>query len=120
MIELGAVSVPCRGRVQRTQYLIPSTQYLVPSTRYSIRNANFRILLLAAAVASVLLDAATAQQSAPNLTAGTRLAPKAFRAAAAKVQPSIVKIEGFGGVAAGADVGGYQAPGDGPTTGLII
>jgi serine protease Do len=48
------------------------------------------------------------------------LAPKAFRAAAAKVQPSLVRIEGFGGLAAGVAGGGYQAPGEGPTTGLVL
>jgi serine protease Do len=51
---------------------------------------------------------------------GTLLAPKAFRAAAAKVQPSLVRIEGFGGIAPGAGGGGYQAPGEGPTTGTIV
>jgi serine protease Do len=51
---------------------------------------------------------------------GTLLAPKAFRSAAAKVQPSLVRIEGFGGIAPGGDGGGYQPPGEGPTTGLVI
>ena len=36
-----------------------------------------------------------------------------------KVRPSIVRIEGFGGVAS-AKSGGYAAPGEGPTTGLVI
>ncbi len=31
-----------------------------------------------------------------------------------------MRIEGFGGIAAGVDGGGYQAPGEGPTTGLVI
>jgi serine protease Do len=61
-----------------------------------------------------------AQESAPSLTRGSLLAPKAFRAAAAKVQPSLVRIEGFGGLAAGVAGGGYQAPGEGPTTGLVL
>jgi serine protease Do len=61
-----------------------------------------------------------AQDSPTSLTRGTLLAPKAFRAAAAKVQPSLVRIEGFGGLAAGVAGGGYQAPGEGPTTGLIL
>ncbi|MDX1946261.1 MAG: trypsin-like peptidase domain-containing protein [Pirellulaceae bacterium] len=56
----------------------------------------------------------------PSLVQGTLLAPKAFRAAAAKVQPAVVRIEGFGGIAAGADGGGYQAPGEGPTTGVVL
>ena len=55
-----------------------------------------------------------------SLVRGTLLAPKAFRAAAAKIHPSMVRIEGFGGIASGVDGGGYQAPGAGPTTGLII
>ncbi|HEX5105758.1 MAG TPA: S1C family serine protease [Pirellulaceae bacterium] len=61
-----------------------------------------------------------AQESHSPLSRGTLLAPKAFRAAAAKVQPSVVRIEGFGGLTAGAVGGGYQAPGEGPTTGLIL
>jgi serine protease Do len=36
------------------------------------------------------------------------------------VQPSLVRIEGFGGIAAGVDGGGYQAPGEGPTTGVVL
>src|SRR5262249_6864157 len=62
---------------------------------------------------------ATAQDAAPP-SEGILLAPKAFRVAAAKVQPSLVRIEGFGGIAAGSDGGGYQQPGEGPTTGLVI
>src|SRR5438105_11549675 len=72
------------------------------------------------AIAFAYLLSALSLQAGFAQDAGPLLAPKAFRAAAANVQPSIVKIEGFGGVAAGADGGGYQAPGDGPTTGLII
>jgi serine protease Do len=52
-------------------------------------------------------------------SAGILIAPKAFRAAAAQVQPSLVRIEGFGGTMA-RPAGGYPAPGEGPTTGLII
>jgi serine protease Do len=73
------------------------------------------IVSLAMASAGTLLA-----QDAPNLARGVLLAPKAFRAAAAKVQPSLVRIEGFGGVAADALGGGYQAPGEGPTTGVVI
>jgi serine protease Do len=54
------------------------------------------------------------------LVRGTLLAPKAFRAAAARVQPGLVRIEGLGGIAPGVDGGGYQAPGEGPTTGVVI
>ncbi|MEX2177030.1 MAG: trypsin-like peptidase domain-containing protein [Pirellulaceae bacterium] len=62
----------------------------------------------------------TAEEPAPALFRGTLLAPKAFRVAAAKVQPALVRIDGFGGIAAGVDGGGYQGPGEGPTTGLVI
>jgi len=62
---------------------------------------------------------ASSQESA-SPSRGTLLAPKAFRAAAARVQPSLVRIEGFGGIAPGAGGGGYQAPGEGPTTGIIV
>ncbi len=86
-----------------------STQYLVPSTWYAV-------LLLAIQIHS----SALADDPAPSPIRGTLLAPKAFRAAAAKVEPSLVRIEGFGGIAAGVDGGGYQAPGEGPTTGLVI
>jgi serine protease Do len=68
---------------------------------------------------SLMVGAVSAQDPTSRMAAGTQLAPKAFRAVAARVQPSLVRIEGFGGIAAGAD-GGYQPPGQGPTTGLII
>jgi serine protease Do len=60
-----------------------------------------------------------------DITAGYRLAPKAFRLAAERVTPSIVSIETFGGLApSGAarpgTTGGLRRPGDGPTTGLIV
>jgi serine protease Do len=83
----------------RTKYLVLSTQYLV------------------LALAAIVLAGAPVVGREPN---GTFLAPKAFRAAAAKVQPSLVRIEGFGGIAAGVDGGGYQAPGEGPTTGVVL
>ena len=55
------------------------------------------------------------------LLRGTLLAPKAFRGAAKKVQPTLVTIEGFGGLAAGSgQTKGIHAPGEGPTTGLVI
>ena len=76
--------------------------------------------LTAALCVLVLARPCVAQESAAPLTRGTLLAPKAFRVAAAKVQPSLVRIEGFGGLAAGVAGGGYQAPGEGPTTGLVL
>jgi serine protease Do len=63
-------------------------------------------------------DAAAEQKT---LLRGTLLAPKAFRAAANKIQASMVTIEGFGGLAPGSgQTKGIHAPGEGPTTGLII
>lgn len=59
-----------------------------------------------------------------NARLGDLLAPKAFRAAAARVLPSMVAIESFGGVAgAGTKRGrmaGIRLPGEGPTTGVIV
>lgn len=52
------------------------------------------------------------------LRRGTLLTPQAFRAAAQKAQRSLVSIEGLGGAPHGA--GGGQAPGGGPTTGIIL
>lgn len=63
-------------------------------------------------------DAAAEQKM---LLRGTLLAPRAFRAAAQKIQASMVTIEGFGGLAPGSgQTKGIHAPGEGPTTGLII
>jgi serine protease Do len=61
------------------------------------------------------------EPSTSEIIRGTLLAPKAFRAAADKVLPSLVTIEGFGGLAAGSGIGkGIHAPGEGPTTGVVI
>ena len=74
-------------------------------------------------LATMVVAAAAAGQepSASETLRGTLLAPKAFRAAGEKVLPSLVTIEGFGGLAAGSGIGkGIHAPGEGPTTGLVI
>jgi serine protease Do len=63
-------------------------------------------------------DATKAQEL--KIAQGTLLAPKAFRAAAKKVLPSLVTIEGIGGLATGVSAAGIQAPGEGPTTGVIL
>lgn len=55
-----------------------------------------------------------------KIAQGTLLAPKAFRMAARKVLPSLVTIEGIGGLASGVSAAGIQAPGEGPTSGVII
>jgi serine protease Do len=108
--------------VYRTAGSVLCAQYPVLSTRYSVLNCPIPL-----AVSTFrrghrrrpFLIAITASAQSPG-PAGTLLAPKAFRTAAAKVQPSIVRIEGFGGIAPGAGGGGYLAPGEGPTTGLVI
>ena len=71
-------------------------------------------------IPAIILSLCLAAPAVGQDARGTLLAPKAFRAAAGKVQPSLVRIEGFGGIAPGAGGGGYQAPGEGPTTGIII
>ena len=90
--------------------------FSVLSTRYLVLSIGLVLFALLVADSSP----AHADEPAPLLIRGTLLAPKAFRAAAARVQPSLVRIEGFGGIAAGVDGGGYQAPGEGPTTGLVL
>lgn len=83
---------------------------------------------LSAALAVCAADGVLAQDSAgpavPNAKVGDLLAPKAFRAAAARVLPSTVTIESFGGVSgAGTKRGkmaGIRLPGEGPTTGVIV
>src|SRR4030095_11169243 len=77
--------------------------------RYS---RSLLLLVLCASVPLCEIRPAAAQEAK-----GTLLAPKAFRAAASRVQPSLVRIEGFGGIAPGSGGGGYQVPGEGPTTG---
>ncbi len=84
--------------------------------------------LLALAVLAATPAAAqtveTAGEEPTDTAAGIALAPRAFRAATAKVLPSLVTIESFGGVfGAGARAGrmqGISRPGDGPTTGMVI
>jgi serine protease Do len=77
-------------------------------------------LVLTALLLSCITSSITAQDDPTPSAPGILLAPQAFRAAAAKVRPSLVKIEVFGGIAPGSGIGGHQAPGEGPTTGLII
>jgi serine protease Do len=80
-----------------------------------LRAAN----LIVATAALFWAGPSRAQDSRPTPLAGDLLAPQAFRDAAAKVRPSIVRIEGFGGLSP-ATASGYQSPGEGPTTGLIV
>ena len=68
------------------------------------------------------------QHEASQVLHGYLSSPKAFRAAADTVLPSLVSIESIGGIAIspGAKVGrrtrssGISKPGEGPTTGLIV
>jgi serine protease Do len=90
----------------------------VLSTQYSVLGTCTS--LVATLILAVLPAVAASQDESGSAASGTLLAPKAFRAAAASVQPSLVRIEGFGGIAAAGSGGGYQQPGVGATTGLII
>ncbi|MCA9267897.1 MAG: trypsin-like peptidase domain-containing protein, partial [Planctomycetales bacterium] len=79
------------------------------------------LALVAGADRLAAQDAAAADRE--DQLRGQMLSPKAFRAAAARVMPSVVTIESFGGVATGSQkgsIGGIRRPGDGPTTGLIV
>ena len=86
----------------------------------SVRLALFCLL---AASPAALFAQGNDEGKQEDLLRGQMLAPKAFRAAAAKVHPSLVTIESFGGLSAGTtkgSIGGIRKPGDGPTSGLII
>jgi serine protease Do len=87
-------------------------------------NARYAIAFLLASLLAAPLAAQDAPAALPNAKLGDLLAPKAFRAAAAKALPSMVTIESFGGIAgAGTKRGkmaGIRLPGEGPTTGLIV
>jgi serine protease Do len=87
-----------------------------------LSNWSIRVFAAAALPVSLLLASVSPArgEDPAALVRGTLLAPKAFRAAAARVQPGLVRIEGLGGIAPGVDGGGYQAPGEGPTTGVVI
>lgn len=63
----------------------------------------------------------SAEPTAAELNRGVALSPRAFRAAAEKIQPAIVRIETFGGFDAAAK-GNRNAfvPGEGPTTGVVL
>ncbi len=78
------------------------------------------LLLVGDVLAQEDTSVAIEKQPAAEQGKGVLLSPKAFRAAARKVQPSLVRIEGFGGVAGSVGSAGFQPPGEGPTTGLII
>jgi len=93
--------------------LVPSSinQYVVLSTKYVVP----WVVVVLGIVATLSSAASVLAEDSP----ATLHAPQMFRDAAAKVRPSIVRIEGFGGLTPAAG-SGYQAPGQGPTTGLIL
>jgi serine protease Do len=86
----------------------------VPSTPYTVLSTAL------VAFAAVIPVAFVAGQDASLPHAGVLGAPQAFRAAAASVQPSLVRIEGFGGISVTNTGGGHQQPGEGPTTGVVV
>ncbi|MCE9526466.1 MAG: PDZ domain-containing protein [Planctomycetales bacterium] len=94
-----------------------------PSVVTRLSGCAALVAWLACGVAALADDPKPADPAAEKKTLlrGTLLAPKAFRAAAKKIQSSLVTIEGFGGLAAGSgQTKGIHAPGEGPTTGLVI
>lgn len=81
-------------------------------------------VLLLGFAAPIAESTALADETAagvPPVLQGNLLAPKAFRAAAKKVLPSLVTIESFGGVSSGQGrIGGIRRQGEGPSTGVVI
>jgi serine protease Do len=86
------------------------------TTRAPLRVAANRFCVLALLLILACFTPTLCAQQPRDIAKGNLLAPKAFRAAAAKVLPSVVRIESFGGIVGGAG----RVAGDGPTTGLII
>jgi serine protease Do len=88
---------------------------------FSLR--SIRTLAASLVLALLVTRAANADESVRQ---GYRLAPKAFRAAVARVEPSLVTIETFGGVgpssgrAQRGTMSGINRPGEGPTTGMVV
>jgi serine protease Do len=92
------------------------SEYRVRSTKYKVQIAKrwgrfSPVVILAVFISTPLL--------ADDNNAGILNAPKSFRAAVGKVEPCVVRIEGFGGVT-GVAGGRYPSPGEGPTTGVIV
>ena len=97
--------------------LQPPTALAQPVER---RRARLEWCVLAA-VCICCNTAITAASAADieTIAAGDILAPQAFRAAAAKVRPSLVSIEAFADIAPGRAEGIHRL-GEGPTSGLIV
>jgi len=66
-------------------------------------------------------SSANAQTKTPDAFESMMLTAKAFRSATEKIQPSLVTIESYGGVAAvQGRIGGIRKQGEGNTTGVVI
>ena len=80
-----------------------------------------RVMLFALLLALVATTNSFAQEKTPGTFETMMLTAKAFRAATEKVQPSLVTIESYGGVAAvQGRIGGIRKQGEGNTTGVVI
>ena len=93
------------------------------SSRRRRQPSNIGLAFRALLVFSLLaIPAPTfAQTQTPDAFESMMLTAKAFRAATEKVQPSLVTIESYGGVAAvQGRIGGIRKQGEGNTTGIVI
>lgn len=83
---------------------------------------KFFPLSLALVSVSICVSAVADEPDARTVVRGNLLAPRAFRAAAAKIRPCVVSIESFGGVSGEGKKGAGASfkPGEGPTTGVVI
>ena len=87
---------------------------------------NSRITRLLPALLILTCGHALAQkqdsgQDKARLLRGTLLSPKAFRVAASRIEPALVKIDSFGGISTVAGrIGGIRKQGEGNTTGVMI
>lgn len=84
----------------------------------AMKIASTALLFLVVVSLPLLAD----ETDAKTIVRGNLLAPKGFRAAAAKIRPCIVSIESFGGVSGEGKKGAGASfkPGEGPTTGVVI
>lgn len=88
---------------------------------------QFTVALLVASALMLLPQGFADDPETPSgpelspIAKGNLLSPRAFRAAANKVLPSLVTIESFGGVSSvQGKIGGILRQGEGPSTGLVI
>lgn len=79
------------------------------------------LLLLLEPLSGFAQEDGNADTGRGSLNRGLLLTPRAFRAAAAKIQPALVTIESFGGSSTIAGrIGGIRKQGEGNTTGVMI